>query len=607
MREFQDGELVPGTRYRVRQHLGSGGMGSVYLVEHTELGKEFVLKALFRELSTRKDLVARLRQEWRALARLNHANIVNVTDAGTTDTGIPYYVMEHVAGETLSDLLKREHALGIPRAVGITADVLDGLHAAHEIGIVHRDVKPPNIFVLGGGAGVKLLDFGIAKLADSASVEVITARGVAIGTPRYMSPEAARGKAVDARADLYAAGLVLFEAVAGAGPFDAARDANELLIHQITKPAPRLSEFHRAVTPELDDIVASLLAKDPAQRPTSAKLVAAALRALLVRRPPSPSTHGTTPKAGYEAVTAGQVTEVPSTRPDGVAGRAAEREGTTISAPIPSVAVGAAVSGVPPSELVTTSAMPAPDAPERTSAGLEWAKDGFDTALAPAPVGLTQTQVSAPPSSLLAPVSRGVTLRLEDARLFVPPHEIATRTAVPAVESGAPVEPLLGAALSAPMGETPPPMMTTSPSLVPPSRGLGPVVAIAVAASLILVLGLGFVALRWARPSASSSPEPAATALPAPPPAESAAALPPAPSEAPPVEPGPAASSPEPAMPAPAAPPRRAGAAADRQTPEKIAKTAEKPAAPPAPPPAPPAKEPPAKPAVPRGLPASGL
>ncbi len=238
-REFSDGQVVPGTRYSVLGHLGSGGMGSVYLVEHTELGKQFVLKALFRELAGRKDLVGRLRQEWRALARLNHPNIVNVTDAGTSDNGVPFYVMERVEGETLSDLLRREHALGIPRAVSLCAAVLEGLSAAHEIGIVHRDVKPQNILVVAGGS-VKLLDFGIAKLADQ-SAEVITARGIAIGTPRYMSPEQAKGQAVDARADLYAVGLVLFETIAGTGPFDDARDANELLLCHLSKPPPRLS------------------------------------------------------------------------------------------------------------------------------------------------------------------------------------------------------------------------------------------------------------------------------------------------------------------------------------------------------------------------------
>ena len=249
-REFTDGQIVPGTRYRVLGHLGSGGMGSVYLVEHTELGKEFVLKALFRELAGRKDLVARLRQEWRSLARLNHPNIVNVTDAGTSDNGAPFYVMERVAGETLGQLLEREHALSVPRAIGIAAAVLDGLSAAHEIGI------------------------GVAKLADQ-SAEVITARGVAIGTPRYMSPEQARGQAVDARTDLYAVGLVLFESIAGEGPFDAARDANELLIAHLSKPVPRLSSFHRGVSAELDDIVMSLLAKDPNARPKTARDVAA--------------------------------------------------------------------------------------------------------------------------------------------------------------------------------------------------------------------------------------------------------------------------------------------------------------------------------------------
>ena len=179
-REFQDGEAVPGTRYRVVRLIGSGGMGRVYEVEHVELGKRFVLKALQRELARRQDLVARLRNEWRALARLEHPNIVSVTDAGTSDNGVPFYVMERLEGETLSQLLHRQRRVLPQQALAITAGILEGLHAAHQIGVVHRDVKPPNIFLT--GAAVKVLDFGIAKIKDAK--DVITARGIAVCTPR---------------------------------------------------------------------------------------------------------------------------------------------------------------------------------------------------------------------------------------------------------------------------------------------------------------------------------------------------------------------------------------------------------------------------------------
>lgn len=278
-REFQDGELVPGTRYRVRRLVGTGGMGRVYEVEHEELGKRFVLKALLRELSRREDLVARLRNEWRALARLEHPNIVSVTDAGTSESGVPYYVMERLEGETLALLLHRQRRLHPQRALAIAAGILRGLHAAHRIGVVHRDVKPPNIFVTSSGA-VKVLDFGIAKIKDAKGV--ITARGIAVGTPRYMSPEQAQGAAVDARSDIYATGLMLFEMLSGVGPFDDAADHNELLLAHLGRPAPLLSSIC-VVAPELDAVVAALLAKDPRERPGSAEQVAQTLEALSQR------------------------------------------------------------------------------------------------------------------------------------------------------------------------------------------------------------------------------------------------------------------------------------------------------------------------------------
>lgn len=561
-REFADGQIVPGTRYRVLGHLGSGGMGSVYLVEHTELEKQFVLKALFRELAGRKDLVARLRQEWRALAKLNHANIVNVTDAGTSDNGVPFYVMERVEGETLADLLKREHALSIPRAIGLCAAILDGLSAAHEIGIVHRDVKPPNIFVVAGG-GVRVLDFGIAKLADQ-SAEVITARGVAIGTPRYMSPEQAKGQAVDARADLYAVGLVLFEAVAGAGPFDDARDANELLLAHLSKPAPSLSAFHRGVSPELDQIVASLLAKDPAARPSSAKQVAASLRALLKRSARLPSTSSTTNEAGYQAPTEGQVTALPPTRPDGVAGRASEAP--TVEAPL---TLGQARRSSPPPSPNTTliggtalSGATTLSAVADTKAGMDWARDGFQTVAAPSaiPLGVEDTLVaSAPPSAIQSgPVRDDPTLPI-DGPVTPPPNEAPTRTSVPAAELSPPRPgqrsmpdvPPLPALFS---GETPPPFMaaTPAPSARRPAPSRAPLVLGALAIS-ILVGGLGaFAALRVGKSVARTEatveavePAPVAALPPEPSVAVAPSATPPAPvaePAAPSAAPAPAAS-----------------------------------------------------------------
>ena len=321
--EFKAGEVIPGTRYRVRGLLGIGGMGSVYEVEHTELGKRFVLKALLSDLSRREDLVARLRNEQRALGRLEHPSIINVTDAGVTTSNVPYFVMERLDGETLGARLKRAGYLPIGEALELAAAVLDGLAAAHEIGVVHRDIKPPNIF-LAQGKYPKILDFGVAKITDTGA---ITARGVAVGTPRYMSPEQASGEKLDGRSDIYAVGLVLYESIVGKGPFDDVRDPNEMLLAHLSRPAPRLSTLVGSVTRELDELLAQLLAKTPGQRPASASEAAERLRA--VAAPYAQARHEV---AGHARTVRLNVREpVPTTRADGVAARRAwgMREGTT--------------------------------------------------------------------------------------------------------------------------------------------------------------------------------------------------------------------------------------------------------------------------------------
>src|SRR5690606_3809995 len=161
--EFAVGEMVPGTKYLVVSRIGQGGMGSVYEVEHVELGKHFVLKALLDQFCQRQDLVQRLRNEWRSLGRLEHPNIVSVSDAGVASNGAPYYVMERLQGESLAVALQRLGCFSLTDSLRFAAEILEGLAAAHVIGIVHRDVKPPNIFITQNGIA-KLLDFGIAKL-----------------------------------------------------------------------------------------------------------------------------------------------------------------------------------------------------------------------------------------------------------------------------------------------------------------------------------------------------------------------------------------------------------------------------------------------------------
>jgi len=338
--EFKAGELIPGTRYRVLGLLGIGGMGTVYEVEHTELGKRFVLKALLPELARRQDLVVRIRNEQRALGRLEHPSIVTVTDAGMTSTEVPYFVMERLDGETLGARVKHSGCLGIDEALGIAIGVLEGLAAAHQIGVIHRDIKPQNIF-LAAGSRPKILDFGVAKVADTGSA--ITARGVAVGTPRYMSPEQASGEQVDGRSDVYAVGLVLFECLVGRGPFDDARDANEMLLAQLSRVPPRLLGRVPGLSPELDALLASLLAKDPGARPRDARAAADALRDLRARLL-APSEPAALPRSATVRIGA-QAAPLPTTHADGVAARHGGRARLGITDDAPTVARPAHANG----------------------------------------------------------------------------------------------------------------------------------------------------------------------------------------------------------------------------------------------------------------------
>ena len=292
VREYQDGEIVPGTPYRVVALLGAGGMGSVYEVEHIELGRRYVLKSLLRTLASRQDLIARMRNEWRALGKLSHPNIVDIINAGASTDGVPYYVMERLEGETVRDRIAREGRLPVDEAARIARGTLFGLAAAHAIGIVHRDIKPANVFLTKDGA-VKVLDFGVAQVRRQEGDQKITAQGLAIGTPRYMSPEQASGDTADARSDLYATGLLLFEMLAGEGPFDDLGDTSQQMLahlHRPPRPISRLTE----VPEEVEAIVKRALAKKPQDRPRSAEYMAAEL-APFTKATGVPGTPVTTP------------------------------------------------------------------------------------------------------------------------------------------------------------------------------------------------------------------------------------------------------------------------------------------------------------------------
>ncbi len=234
--------LAPGTvldRYRIARRVGAGAMGAVYEAYHTLVGRRVAVKVLLPQFARNEQSLARFERESRASAAIGHDHIVDVFDCGVHD-GVPYIVLEYLDGETLADRIGRTGPIPVSEACTIAKQMLWALGAAHAVGIVHRDVKPENVFLLRRSDRVvtKLLDFGISKFAEDMAHDVasvsrhVTAAGTLLGTLQYMSPEQAAGDAdVDHRSDLYAVGVLLYEMLTGKAPFDAPR--NEDLIYEI--------------------------------------------------------------------------------------------------------------------------------------------------------------------------------------------------------------------------------------------------------------------------------------------------------------------------------------------------------------------------------------
>ncbi|MEW6169860.1 MAG: serine/threonine-protein kinase, partial [Pseudomonadota bacterium] len=245
--------------YKILRQLGSGGMADVYEAEDQMLGRRVALKVLPPEFGRNPQLVARFEKEVRAAASLNHAGIVTVFEVGRAE-GVHYYSMRLLTGGDLRGRI--EQGLSEIEALSILREITDAFVHAHASGFVHRDVKPENILFDEQGRAV-LTDFGIAKAMSSESK--MTATGVSIGTPRYISPEQARGRPVDARADLYSLGAILYEMLTGKPPYDA-EDSLAVIFKHVTEPIPRLPENLAQYQPLVD----TLMAKEPAQRPSSA-------------------------------------------------------------------------------------------------------------------------------------------------------------------------------------------------------------------------------------------------------------------------------------------------------------------------------------------------
>jgi serine/threonine protein kinase len=280
-------------RYLIERLIGEGGMGAVYQAEHTHMRKRLAVKVLHPEMSRLPEVVARFEREAMAAAHIEHPNVAAATDFGKLEDGSFFLVLEYVEGRSLRDAIA-EGRLELGRALHVGRQIASALGRAHALGIVHRDLKPENVMLVardGDPDFAKVLDFGIAKvpvgeLVGEAKVggQVLTQLGMVYGTPEYMAPEQALGQPVDARADLYALGVILFEMLAGVRPYEHESKVTLLGMH-VTAPIPKMSARAPGtdVPPEVEALVAKLLAKEASARHADAKELTDAIDDLSMR------------------------------------------------------------------------------------------------------------------------------------------------------------------------------------------------------------------------------------------------------------------------------------------------------------------------------------
>jgi len=590
-------------------------MGSVYDVEDVTVGKRYVLKTLHPQLVSRHDLAKRMEAEARTLAKLQHPNIVDVVTAGVTtdERRMPFYVMERLNGQNLRVVLEKKGSLELPHCYRIAIDVLDALEHAHENAVIHRDVKPENIFLhrnTNGTTTTKLLDFGIMRLLDRKASHT---QGKFIGTLRYASPEQIMGGDLGPATDIYSLGIVLYEMIAGRGPFDDAGDAYAIGAAHAQVPPPPLSRFAPSVPPVTARLVMSAIAKNPHERPRDSFSFASELRRLLREE-----------EAGPRSATAVNVlSSVPDTR----AANALPLPSSEPPAGPPAVAVGTATEvGMSPPSLATVQEGRGSGARQAAVAGSPGATDlGTAPTVASDPAGVSApggAAVVTPPMHGMhgsvpraaAQVDRAAATRTSGAVGFT--QRLALNgTAVDDAPALAPEEDVRAALAQREPLEVPPtsgaPHEAQGRDIVfpqagyhttgtgplageartrPPERGVLLPLVLAGVAALLLVTGAVVVVKKpWLRAPAAATAAPSAVTLP---PAVSTPALPAAetpPSPSLPSAPAPAASTSAPAQGTPVQGTVPGTASSVRVVPGRPTVTTKPGSAPPAVPAAPPA------------------
>jgi serine/threonine-protein kinase len=299
---------VVADRYHVIKKLGEGGMGQVYLAEHVKMGRRSAIKVMNPSMVHDPDAVARFNREASNASRITHPNVCAIYDFGETPDGLIYLAMEFIEGEPLTDLLEREGALPVARAVGIFTQVAEALQAAHDLGIVHRDLKPDNIMLAQrkGGDQVKVVDFGIAKaVGGDESGQKVTKTGLVVGTPEFMSPEQLSGDKLDGRSDLYSLALVFYRMLAGKLPFEATT-VQETMIKRLTDEPATLAASRPDLTfpAGLQAVLDTALTRNPTERyQTVAKFAADVASVTGVRRGATAAIPHTRSGADTEAKT----------------------------------------------------------------------------------------------------------------------------------------------------------------------------------------------------------------------------------------------------------------------------------------------------------------
>jgi serine/threonine-protein kinase len=312
------GQVLAG-RYRVVEALGCGAAATVYAVERVSDGARLAAKILRVEVSRVAEMRQRFEREAKAMALIDHPNIVQVLDFGILEDRTPFLIMELLEGRSLADALDAG-PLDAAHTIEIGRQILDALAYIHEAGVIHRDLKPDNVFVVDGESGevVKLVDFGIVKVMGEVAANIggpqISRAGIAFGTPDYMSPEQATSQAIDVRSDLYAAGVVLFEMLTGRCPFES-DDPMRLLGMQVAHPPPTLAEASGRAHPDaLEAICARALEKRPDDRFASAREMRDALEAAgkppVEPEPEHPVAPSTPAPAAIDPARAGRIIAV---------------------------------------------------------------------------------------------------------------------------------------------------------------------------------------------------------------------------------------------------------------------------------------------------------